>query len=217
MGGLPDVLFVIDTNKEKIAIAEANKLGIPIVAIIDSNSDPDPIDYPIPGNDDAIRAVNFYCELVANAVLDGIQTEMQVSGVDVGASEVAPVENLPELAAEPAVAAAPEAPVEAAPVEAEAAAEPEAAAEAPAEETPVEAAPEPEASAEAPTEEAPAEAAPAADEAPAEEAKPKKAAAKPKAGTKKAAAKPKKAAAKPKKAAAKPKKAAAKAADKAEK
>jgi small subunit ribosomal protein S2 len=189
MGGLPDVLFVIDTNKEKIAIAEANKLGIPIVAVIDSNSDPDPIDYPIPGNDDAIRAVNFYCELVSNAVLDGIQTEMQVSGVDVGASEEAPIENLPELTKEPAVA------VEAAPAP-EAAAEPEAAPAPEAAAEPVaapepEVAPEPEAAPETPAEEAPAEAeaAPATDAAPAEKPKPKKkAAAKPKA---KAAAKPK--------------------------
>ncbi|MFQ5959163.1 MAG: 30S ribosomal protein S2, partial [Alphaproteobacteria bacterium] len=77
MGGLPDVLFVIDTNKEKIAIAEANKLGIPVVAVIDSNSDPTTIDYPIPGNDDAIRAINFYCRMVSDAVLDGIQEELQ--------------------------------------------------------------------------------------------------------------------------------------------
>ena len=129
MGGLPDVLFVIDTNKEKIAIAEANKLGIPIVAVIDSNSDPDPIDYPIPGNDDAIRAVNLYCQLVSDAVLDGIQTEMQVSGIDVGAQDEAPVEALPELTETPApeAKAAPEAAPEPSP---EAAAEPEAAPEA---------------------------------------------------------------------------------------
>ena len=87
MGGLPDVLFVIDTNKESIAIAEANKLHIPVVAVIDSNSDPKGIDFPIPGNDDAIRAIHLYCDLVVEAVLDGLQQEMVASGVDVGAAE----------------------------------------------------------------------------------------------------------------------------------
>ena len=76
MGGLPDILFVIDTNKEAIAVAEANKLGIPVVAVLDSNSDPDGIDFPIPGNDDALRAISLYCDLVVDAVLDGIQPEM---------------------------------------------------------------------------------------------------------------------------------------------
>ncbi|MBX6375324.1 MAG: 30S ribosomal protein S2 [Acetobacteraceae bacterium] len=85
MGGLPDVLFVIDTVKEKLAIEEANKLGIPVVAVVDSNSDPTGIAYPIPGNDDAIRAINLYCDLVAAAVLDGISAELQASGVDIGA------------------------------------------------------------------------------------------------------------------------------------
>ena len=112
MGGLPDVLFVIDTNKEKIAIAEATKLGIPIVAVIDSNSDPTPIDYPIPGNDDAIRAINFYCRIVSDAVLDGIQEELQEQGADIGEAEELPPEQLPEPAAaaepEPAKAAEPE-------------------------------------------------------------------------------------------------------------
>ena len=65
MGGLPDILFVIDTNKEAIAVQEANKLGIPVVAVLDSNSSPDGIDYPIPGNDDAIRAIHLYCDLVS--------------------------------------------------------------------------------------------------------------------------------------------------------
>jgi small subunit ribosomal protein S2 len=87
MGGLPDVLFIVDTNKEDIAIAEANKLGIPIAAVIDTNSNPDGIDLPIPGNDDAIRAVTLYCNLVAEAVLDGIQAELAASGGDVGAQE----------------------------------------------------------------------------------------------------------------------------------
>jgi small subunit ribosomal protein S2 len=90
MGGLPDILFVIDTNKEAIAVAEANKLRIPVVAILDSNSSPDGIAYPIPGNDDAMRAIHLYCELVASAVLDGLQAELAASGVDVGAREELP-------------------------------------------------------------------------------------------------------------------------------
>ena len=101
MGGLPDMLFVIDTNKESIAIAEARKLGIPVVAVVDSNSDPDGIAMPIPGNDDAIRAISLYCELVANAILDGITQEMVARGEDVGESEQAPVEHLPDEAAAP--------------------------------------------------------------------------------------------------------------------
>lgn len=87
MGGLPDILFVIDTNRERIAIAEARKLRIPIAAILDSNCDPDGIDYPIPGNDDASRAIMLYCDLIAGSVLDGLQEEMTNSGVDVGAAE----------------------------------------------------------------------------------------------------------------------------------
>ncbi len=96
MGGLPDVLFVIDTNKEAIAVAEANTLHIPVVAILDSNTTPDGIAYPIPGNDDAMRAIHLYCELVSSAVLDGLQAELAASGVDIGArAEIAP-EALPE-------------------------------------------------------------------------------------------------------------------------
>ncbi len=87
MGGTPDILFIIDTNKEDIAIKEANKLGIPVVAIVDSNSTPEGIDYIIPGNDDAQRAIELYCTLVSAAVLDGLQAEIQNSGVDVGAAE----------------------------------------------------------------------------------------------------------------------------------
>src|ERR1700756_1109414 len=85
MGGLPDILFVIDTNKEAIAVAEANTLRIPVVAILDSNSSPDGIAYPIPGNDDAMRAIHLYCDLVAGSVLDGLQAELVASGVDIGA------------------------------------------------------------------------------------------------------------------------------------
>jgi small subunit ribosomal protein S2 len=101
MGGLPDILFVIDTIKEKLAIEEANKLGIPVVAVLDSNSDPTGIAFPIPGNDDAIRAIHLYCDMVAAAVFDGISAELQASGVDIGAAEQLPVEMLPE-AEEPA-------------------------------------------------------------------------------------------------------------------
>ncbi len=87
MGGLPDLIFIIDTNKEDIAVKEAQKLGIPVVAVLDSNSDPSGIAYPVPGNDDAIRAIETYCDLVAQAVLEGLQQEATASGVDLGASE----------------------------------------------------------------------------------------------------------------------------------
>jgi small subunit ribosomal protein S2 len=95
MGGLPDILFVIDTNKESIAVAEANKLNIPVVGVIDSNSDPKGIDYPIPGNDDASRSIQLYCDLVSGSVLDGIQAELNEKSDDLGASEVINEENLP--------------------------------------------------------------------------------------------------------------------------
>jgi len=98
MGGLPDLLFVIDTNKEEIAVQEAKKLNVPVVAIVDSNCDPSLIDYPIPGNDDATRAIRLYCDLVSAAVLDGLQAEMAATGQDVGAAEEAPEEELPEEA-----------------------------------------------------------------------------------------------------------------------
>ena len=104
MGGKPDLMFVIDTNKETIAIKEARRLGIPVVAILDSNCDPDSADFPIPGNDDAARAIELYCDLVADAVLDGM-TEAQVNmGVDIGASA-----NPVEVALEAPVAVAPKA------------------------------------------------------------------------------------------------------------
>jgi small subunit ribosomal protein S2 len=109
MGGTPDILFVIDTNKEDIAIKEANKLGIPIVAIVDSNSNPDGIDYLIPGNDDAQRAIELYCALVSGAILDGLQAEMRSSGADVGEAEEVTVvlEEEPLAATEEMVAAEP--------------------------------------------------------------------------------------------------------------
>ena len=99
MGGTPDLMFVIDTNKEAIAIQEAKKLGIPVVAIVDTNCDPDPIDMPIPGNDDASRAISLYCDLIADAVLDGMADSQLAMGVDLGEAE-APVEAM--LAAEEA-------------------------------------------------------------------------------------------------------------------
>ena len=87
MGGTPDILFIIDTNKEKLAVEEAVKLGIPVVAVLDSNSDPQGVTFPIPGNDDALRAITLYCDLIAGAVLDGISAELTASGVDIGAAE----------------------------------------------------------------------------------------------------------------------------------
>jgi len=163
MGGIPDLMFVIDTNKEGIAVLEARKLNIPVVAILDTNSDPVGITYPIPGNDDAARALQLYCDLVADAVLDGL-TEGQVAmGVDIGAAEAplepalrmsaamepegvetdAPAEPEPEL--EAAFTAPPEPEVETAPSEPaaeEAVAPSEPAAQAPEPETKVAAAPE---------------------------------------------------------------------------
>jgi small subunit ribosomal protein S2 len=97
MGGLPDLIFVIDTNKEAIAIAEARRLNIPVAAIVDTNCNPDGITYPIPGNDDAGRAVALYCDLIARAALDGISRGQGQTGVDIGASEeVQPEEALEE-------------------------------------------------------------------------------------------------------------------------
>ena len=125
MGGLPDLMIVIDTNKESIAIAEAHKLGIPVIAILDSNCNPDGITYPVPGNDDATRAIELYCSLFSGAVIDGIEQGAVSSGVDIGAQ------------AEPSPEAALEAPAEETPVE-----------EAPAEEAPAEEAPAEEATAE---------------------------------------------------------------------
>jgi small subunit ribosomal protein S2 len=95
MGGVPDLIFVIDTNKEQLAIKEANRLHIPIAAILDTNSDPDGITYPVPGNDDAGRAIALYCDLVARAAIDGISRGQGAIGVDVGAEEAPPAEELP--------------------------------------------------------------------------------------------------------------------------
>ena len=87
MGGLPDLMFVIDTNKEAIAIQEARKLGIPVIAVIDTNCDPDDADFPFPGNDDAARAISLYCNLIADAVLDGLAESSAGLGIDLGEAE----------------------------------------------------------------------------------------------------------------------------------
>jgi small subunit ribosomal protein S2 len=104
MGGIPDLMFVIDTNKEAIAIQEARKLNIPVVAILDTNCDPDGISFPIPGNDDAARAIQLYCDLVGDAVLDGLTEGQVVMGVDIGAA-AAPVETALRTRAAPEPAA----------------------------------------------------------------------------------------------------------------
>ena len=139
MGGLPHILFVIDTNKESIAIKEAKKLGIPVAAVLDSNSDPDGITYPIPGNDDAGRSIELYCDLVSRAAIDGISRFQASAGMDMGEA-AEPVIEEPALEEAPAEAAAEEsaAPAEEAPSE-----------EAPSEETPSEETPAEEAAEEA--------------------------------------------------------------------
>ena len=100
MGGTPDLIFVIDTNKEQLAIKEANRLNIPVAAILDTNCDPDGIAFPIPANDDAGRAIALYCDLVARAAIDGISRSQGSAGVDMGASEEPTAEELPVAAAE---------------------------------------------------------------------------------------------------------------------
>ncbi|MBQ9335534.1 MAG: 30S ribosomal protein S2 [Alphaproteobacteria bacterium] len=100
MGGLPDLVIVIDTIRESIAVKEAVKLGIPVIAIVDSNSSPDEITYPIPGNDDATKAIDLYCNLFSSAVLEGLQKGMQKSGVDLGESANVPDEEIEKRKAE---------------------------------------------------------------------------------------------------------------------
>src|SRR5262249_18871662 len=111
MGGIPDLMFVIDTNKEAIAIQEARKLNIPVVAILDTNCDPDGISFPIPGNDDAARAIQLYCDLMADAVLDGLAAGQSALGVDLGAA-AEPEPALPRAAAKAPAAEAEPAPQE---------------------------------------------------------------------------------------------------------
>jgi len=112
MGGLPDVVVVIDTNRESIAVKEATRLGVPVIGILDSNSDPAGISYAVPGNDDALRAISLYCELFSKAVLDGIQEQMSASGIDMGAAEAPQMDAVAQDA--PADEAVAEAPAEAA-------------------------------------------------------------------------------------------------------
>jgi small subunit ribosomal protein S2 len=95
MGGIPDVIFVIDTSKEQIAIKEAKKLGIPVVGIVDTNGNPFEIDYPVPGNDDAIKAIEFYCDVVSSVILSGIKEELSGKNVDLG--ESLEIDNLEEV------------------------------------------------------------------------------------------------------------------------
>lgn len=97
MGGVPDILLVIDTNKEAISIKEANKLNIPVVGVIDSNSSPEGIDYPVPGNDDAIRSIALYCDLAAQAILSGMQQGLSAQGFDIGAQANVSVEEMGEI------------------------------------------------------------------------------------------------------------------------
>jgi small subunit ribosomal protein S2 len=92
MGGTPDLIFIIDVGKEDLAILEAQKLGIPVIGVVDTNCSPKGVDYVIPGNDDAARAIQLYCDLVARAALDGMTAQMGAAGIDLGALEVAPEE-----------------------------------------------------------------------------------------------------------------------------
>jgi small subunit ribosomal protein S2 len=100
MGGVPDLMFVIDVNKEDLAIQEAQKLGIPVVAVVDTNCSPKGVDYVIPGNDDAARAISLYCDLVARAALDGMSAQLGAAGVDIGAMEALAEETLEDAAAQ---------------------------------------------------------------------------------------------------------------------
>ncbi len=125
MGGTPDMLFIVDTNRESLAVTEAQKLGIPIVAVLDTNSNPDGITYPVPGNDDASRSIKLYCDLACDAILSGIEQSLAQVGADVGASENPPAEKLPKAkaakeAAKPAAKKADADKKKAAPKEAEA-------------------------------------------------------------------------------------------------
>jgi small subunit ribosomal protein S2 len=96
MGGVPDLLFVIDVGKEDLAVLEANKLGIPVVAVVDTNCSPKGVTHIIPGNDDAARAIALYCDLAARAALDGMTAQMGAAGIDIGAMDEAPTEEAVE-------------------------------------------------------------------------------------------------------------------------
>jgi small subunit ribosomal protein S2 len=144
MGGVPDLLFVVDVKKEALAIAEANKLGIPVIGIVDSNCSPDGIDYVIPGNDDAARAILLYCDLASRAALDGMSAQLGAAGVDLGAMEEAPLEEALEERVDGEVPVAAEVPA-AVDAEVAAAAEVPAAVDALVAEAPVEAVAETEA------------------------------------------------------------------------
>ncbi len=126
MAGLPDILFVIDTNKESIAIHEATKLNIPVIAVVDSNCDPEGVTHPVPGNDDAMRAINLYCDLISGAVIDGLQkefigTEAEAPDDTAGLAPTADVADVAPAAAaartEPSTPADADAPAEATPDE----------------------------------------------------------------------------------------------------
>ncbi len=123
MGGLPDLIVVMDVNRDELAVAEANRLNIPVIGILDTNSNPDGIDFPVPGNDDATRAIRLYADLIADAALDGIQAELSAQGVDLGAATEAPVEAVvaDALAEENVEAASEDAAAETAPEASEAA------------------------------------------------------------------------------------------------
>ena len=95
MPNLPDAVFIIDINKESIAVQEAKKLNIPVVAICDTNTDPSNIDYPVPGNDDAVRSISLYCDLVGSAILSGMEENLAETGVDIGQADVNVEEDIP--------------------------------------------------------------------------------------------------------------------------
>ena len=94
MGGVPDLVFVVDVKKESLAVAEANKLGIPVVAVVDTNCSPSGVDYMIPGNDDASRAIGLYCDLISRAALDGMSAQLGAAGVDLGEMDESPTEEI---------------------------------------------------------------------------------------------------------------------------
>lgn len=111
MGGVPDLLFIIDTGREITAVKEARKLGIPTIGVVDTNADPTVVDYPIPGNDDALRAIRCFCELASNAVVSGLQSQISAAGIDLGASAELPDDMIPRASAGKGSKKAPATPV----------------------------------------------------------------------------------------------------------